>query len=206
MTEVTNGYCTVEELSSHIASANNQGGVDMTHRTDEYARAINSASRRIDTHCHRVFYATASSQRVFVAASRRRVELDDCHTITAVQTDPSANATWSQTWTSSQYQTEPHNGVSDGRGGWPVTKLRAIESLTFPQRYAQPLVRVTATWGWAAVPDDVHQACLMLAHRLVRRIESPEGVAGFGEFGAVRVRPMDPDVEELLRPFVKVFA
>ena len=40
----------------------------------------------------------------------------------------------------------------------------------------------------------------MLASRLFRRRLSPEGVAGFGEFGAVRVIAQDPDIEALMTP------
>jgi hypothetical protein len=62
-------------------------------------------------------------------------------------------------------------------------------------------VQVTGTWGWPAVPVDVKQACLLLAARLFIRKESPQGVAGFGEFGAIRVRSADPDVVALLEPY-----
>ena len=49
-----------------------------------------------------------------------------------------------------------------------------------------------------AIPDDVFRACQMLTARLFRRRQSVEGVAGFGDFGAVRVQRIDPDIEALL--------
>lgn len=48
------------------------------------------------------------------------------------------------------------------------------------------------------VPPTLYEACLLLTSRLFRRRLSPEGVAGFGDFGAVRVSYTDPDVERLI--------
>lgn len=44
------------------------------------------------------------------------------------------------------------------------------------------------------VPYSIRLAVLMQTSRWFRRRLSPEGVAGFGEFGAVRVSRLDPDV------------
>jgi hypothetical protein len=55
--------------------------------------------------------------------------------------------------------------------------------------------------GTLAIPDGVFRATIMLAARLFKRRESTDGVAGFGEFGAVRVTAVDPDVENLLAPY-----
>lgn len=50
------------------------------------------------------------------------------------------------------------------------------------------------------VPANLREATLMLTSRLFRRRLSPEGVAGFGDFGAVRVTGVDPDIERLITP------
>lgn len=44
-------------------------------------------------------------------------------------------------------------------------------------------------------PSPVTDAALLQAARLVKRRASPEGVAGMGDFGPVRVSTMDPDIE-----------
>lgn len=44
------------------------------------------------------------------------------------------------------------------------------------------------------VPQTIRLAVLMQASRWFRRRLSPEGVAGFGDFGAVRVSRLDPDI------------
>lgn len=50
------------------------------------------------------------------------------------------------------------------------------------------------------IPATLREATLLLTSRLFRRRLSPEGVAGFGEFGAVRVGVVDPDIERLITP------
>jgi hypothetical protein len=47
--------------------------------------------------------------------------------------------------------------------------------------------------------NDVQEAILLLASRLYKRRQSPEGVAGFGgEGGLIRIVAADPDIVELL--------
>ena len=47
--------------------------------------------------------------------------------------------------------------------------------------------------------SDVQEAILLLASRLYKRRQLPEGVAGFGGEGVVvRILGMDPDVRQLL--------
>jgi hypothetical protein len=62
---------------------------------------------------------------------------------------------------------------------------------------------VTAKWGWAAVPDDVEQACRILVARFFKVREAPLGVAGFGDLGLIRVRD-DPTALGLLQPYPRL--
>jgi hypothetical protein len=45
---------------------------------------------------------------------------------------------------------------------------------------------------------EVTEAILLLAQRLVQRRSRPEGVAGWGDLGVVRILADDPDVRRLL--------
>ena len=45
---------------------------------------------------------------------------------------------------------------------------------------------------------EVVEATMILASRLYARRNSPEGVAGWGDLGVVRVLATDPDIERLL--------
>jgi hypothetical protein len=54
------------------------------------------------------------------------------------------------------------------------------------------------------VPIAITQACVIQSSRIFKRLDSPLGVAGFGDMGAVRVsRYLDPDVQQLVAPYVK---
>jgi hypothetical protein len=54
------------------------------------------------------------------------------------------------------------------------------------------------SWVPEPWPTHIEQATLIQAARLYKRRNSPEGVAGFGEMGVVRVSTLDPDVEALI--------
>lgn len=53
-------------------------------------------------------------------------------------------------------------------------------------------------------PPEVHTAALIQAARIVKRRGSPEGVAGLGDLGAVRISSWDADIEANLSPYLKV--
>lgn len=53
-------------------------------------------------------------------------------------------------------------------------------------------------------PNRVRTATFMQANRLYKRKGSPEGVAGFGDLGAVRISGIDPDIEQLLTGLVRL--
>lgn len=51
---------------------------------------------------------------------------------------------------------------------------------------------------------EVVEAVILLAARLYKRRNSPEGVAGWDEQGVVRILARDPDIERLLEQHVQV--
>jgi hypothetical protein len=190
---ITNGYCTLSELKS-VMRIN-----DTVDDTMLEAR-ITEASRVIDQHCDRRFYADANaSARLYVAPVSDLVMVDDISTTTGliVKIDSAGDGTYATTLTSSQYQLEPVNGLAKGT---PVTMIRAI-NIALPTTAAPAGVQITAKWGWPSVPSPVTSACILLAGRLVKRGDSLLGVAGFGDLGAITVRAIDPDVERMLRPY-----
>jgi hypothetical protein len=107
---------------------------------------------------------------------------------------------------------EPLNGRLDGLQ-WSYDKIRAVGDYLFPTvngNYGeQALVQVTAVFGWPSVPEPVTQATIIQASRIFKRYDSPLGVAGFGELGAIRVsRFLDPDMAQLVEPYrrMRLFA
>lgn len=94
--------------------------------------------------------------------------------------------------TITDYDVQPLNALAVGQ---PITGLRRPYGFG---RSPYSRVRVTAKWGWPAVPDEVVQAALIQASRLFKRKDSPEGVLGSAEWGVVRLSRVDPDVSALL--------
>lgn len=125
---------------------------------------LEAASRKIDDYCGRRFYLDATaSARYYTAHSFRRVLLDDIATLDdlVIETDELGDGTWTQTWTKAArtgYGFELEPLASDG---WPYTSAVAIGSYRWPGHLGA--VKVTAEWGWAAVPAPIEAACLTLA-------------------------------------------
>lgn len=188
-------YAELVDLKARLEIADS---VDDTRLTE----ALNAASYGVDRYCERTFSnADSGSARVYPgAADRRLVSTDDHHTAAPiVETDDDGDGTFEVVWGLEDLQLEPVNGVVGGRPGWPFTRLVAIGVRRFPAGPAAR-VRVTATWGWAAVPAPVKEATLIVAEEVFKLADAPFGVAGFGEFGAMRVR-MNSAAVTMLEPF-----
>jgi hypothetical protein len=187
-------YVTAAELKTYL---------NITGATDDalVLQAVNSASRQIERYCGRQFNKTTSATaRVYRTDRCDQVQVDDFHTTTGlvIKNDTADDGTYAETWSSSDYVLEPFNGVEDGVTGFPYRKIVAVESTRF---YTGPRARVevTAQWGWTAVPDVVKQATYILAAQIFGLKNATLGVAGFGEFGVVRVRDI-PQVAALVDP------
>ena len=164
--------------------------------------ALAAASRSIDDCCDRRFYAdTTATPRVYRPDNRWKTCVDDFWTTDSlvIKTDTGDTGTYDLTWTSVDYQLLPYNGVVAGTSGWPYTTIRTRRTLWFPWGTG-PVVQVTAKWGWAAVPQPIREACLLLAAELFRLKDAPFGVAAYGDFGPIRVRD-NPKVCALLKPY-----
>jgi hypothetical protein len=179
-----------------------------TETTDDskHDDALAAASRWIDHFCRRQFNTTSTaSARLFYPDGYSYTEVDDFATTVdlAIATDQGADGTYETTWAAADYQLEPLNGINDGESGWPYSKIRAVGSYRFPcvTSVDRAPLQVTAKWGWTAVPGPVKHACLLLASEALKLArEAPFGVAGFGAFGAVRVRD-NPRAESMLEPY-----
>jgi hypothetical protein len=123
-----------------------------------------------------------------------------------------ADGNFDVTFTRTDYQLEPVNGILDGLTV-PFTRIRAVGDFLFPTVNAnygsEALVQLTAVYGWPSVPEPITQAVIIQASRIFKRYDSPLGVAGFGDLGAIRVtRALDPDVAQLVEPYrrMRMFA
>jgi hypothetical protein len=192
---ITNGYCTLQQLKDSLRITDN---VDDTM----LELAIETASRQIDDYCERVFY-TASATRYYAPRDSYVVETDDIVSITTLKTSSAANGTYDITWATSDYQTEPLNGIAGGITS-PVTHIRAVDDYLFTTQDGETTVQFVGTFGWSAVPTAIKYATLLLSSRLFKRMDSPLGVAGIGDLGVIRVSRIDPDIDALIAPFKKM--
>jgi hypothetical protein len=167
---------------------------------------LTSASRFVDQYCQRDFtVASGTATRDYVPTGRwESVAIDDATSIVSVKIDEDLDQSFGVTLNSVDYQPEPVNRlVSDN--DWVYTRLIPIEDGYWPTWEGRATVRVEATFGWPAVPEPVKTATILQAARLWTRYDSPLGVAGFGEMGAMRVSfKADPDVQMLLQPYRRV--
>ena len=202
---ITQGYCSLEDVK---AAARITDSID----DSLLELSIESASREIDSYTERVFYSTGGTPvaRVYIPQDIYLVETDDIISVTSIKSDSAGDGTFDVTWTVSDFQLEPLNGRAGGIDT-PATRIRAIGDYLWPVyeprnvNSNQASVQVTGVFGFATVPTAVRQATILSALRQYKRYESPTGVLGFSDIGAVRVgTKLDPDVERLIQPYRKV--
>lgn len=194
-------YLTTDEAQRWVGQA-------MTADVTDLEEAISAVSRAIDNHCQRQFGQVTATARTLMVdpCSPYRVTFGafgDLVSVTSVKEDD-GTGTFATTLSASDYVLEPVGAATVGVEAWPYTAIRRLGA-SFPtasrpdERPDQ--VQITGTWGWPAVPDAVKQACRIQVARIFKRADSPLGVAGFGEFGVVRLSRLDPDVVDLLAPY-----
>lgn len=194
---MANEYATLAMLKSAL-------GITDSARDDALNQALASASRSIDRTCGQRFYLdSVTSQRIYNPARRIYSDasgdtflVDPIGTITGLIVELGSGSSWTAV---TDYETHPDNAIVDGR---PITGLLRTSSLWTWSYSSRTRLRVTAKWGWPATPDDIKTAALIQASRLFKRKDSPEGVMGSAEWGAIRLSRRDPDVWNLIEPFV----
>lgn len=162
------------------------------------------ASRRIDDWCGRRFYLDASvSARIYNPRRRQAyysdggtLLVDDIGAVAGLIVEEGSSI-GAYTVITTQIECYPENALARGV---------AITSLLRPVGYIggpYDRVRVTAKWGWPAIPSPVVSATRILAAQLFKRKDSTEGVLGSSEFGTIRISSrMDPDAAGMLGPYV----
>lgn len=190
---MANEYATLSELKALRQITDTNDDTLLQNR-------LTRASRAIDDRTGRRFYAdgTASARTYRVADRVVRDDdgevllVDDIASTTGLIVELGDGTTWTAF---TDYFTEPDNAIARGHA---ITGLRRdLASWCLARR-----ARVTADWGWPDVPEAIAEATLLLANRRFMRRDSPEGVAGWSTDGPVRVSRFDPDIEDLVGPYV----
>lgn len=201
---ITNGYATLNDVKAALR-------IPVSDTVDDslLELSIEAASREIDGYCERVFYNVGTATRVYMPEDGFITQVDDVRTITTLKTSSAGDGVYDVTWSQTDYQLEPLNGIAGGVAT-PFTRIRAVGDYIFPVyeprniNSGEAAVQVVGVFGYATVPTAIKQATILYAMRQFKRYDSPLGVAGFGDLGLIRVGRFDPDIEALLMPYRKV--
>jgi hypothetical protein len=187
---------TRDELKSYM-------GLETSGTDDLVDDAISSASREIERHCRRQFNDSGvTSARRYRATTPYSIAVDDFWTATGfkLEVDQNDDGTWTEV-PDTEYELTPYDRKVNGVD-WVFWRIDMVGSTRLPIARRSG-VRVTAQWGWEAVPADVRQAVKMLASDTFQVKDSRMGVAGSDQFGTiVRVRA-NSLVEAKLKHFVR---
>lgn len=192
---IVNGYCNLQEVKNALRISDSADDALLEN-------AIEGASRRIDGYCGRRFYQQTQAISLFARDSYTLPVIDDLVSVTTLKTDDDGDGTFETTWTAgTDYQLEP---LDRSLTGQPIRTVTAIGGKTFPLFTvpALPSAQINGVWGWSAIPDDVREACVLLAMRGFARYNAALGVVGFADM-AIQVRAVDPDVRDFLNPYRK---
>lgn len=177
---------TLPEFTSYVGS-------EIVANQTDLAVDLAAAEYAIGKHCQRKFFvSSATTARVYKPPCYDDVlYVDDFSTTVGLVITDNAVAV-----ASTDYQLEPLNGIDAAGEVVPYTAIRRIAGSWYWSG-DKATVSVTAKWGWAAIPADVVEACRILAKDLAAHRDTRFGVAGWGEFGLVRLRA-NPTVLGLL--------
>lgn len=196
-------YVTALPLYATLAQLKTMMGITDSERDSLLVDKLSAACRSIDDTTGRRFYLDAAPSARIISPVRRLVQDEDgWHLLVPDIGDLDGlvvEAGRSGAWTDITSRVEPEPADAMDRqeaitslllvgGTWPVGGGRRV--------------RVTVRWGWPTVRSQISEASLLLAARLVKRKDSPEGVLGSAEWGVIRLSRTDPDVYALIQRYI----
>lgn len=197
-------YCTRDEMLAYLRIDDDVDDVEIDI-------AITTASREIDYATRRQF-GNVREERVYTA------EFDEIRGIWLVNTDDffltedpitiGYDGTDSGTFEDLDMDAFKMRPANADKVGKPFEKFEMRGSSSLRLSYAEDAVAITADWGWESVPTTVQQATMLQANRVLKRRESPMGVAGSPEAGNEMrlLAKVDPDVKLMLKPYYRWWA
>lgn len=198
-----NTYATVDDLKSPLF---HDPDPDLNQAEESALEALLvDATDAIDRHTMRSFHAPTQATSRLYRPSRDGTMVDLLDDIASeedlkVEVRSYHGAAWTETalW----YPTIDNGGGIYAPG--MVTGIYAANGRVFRREGQLQTIRVTARFGWPAVPPSIRRACVLLALRLHHRNSSPSGNVNFGgDMGVARILRSDPDVTKLLGPYVR---
>lgn len=190
-------YLDLEDLKNTLSLGGSQ-----TYADDDLEAAIAAASRGIDKHTRRRFWADADASQVryYTPDSAREVPIDDLITLTRVDVDTTGDGTFATQWTlNTDFVTEPLNAAADGE---PYTLLKAHRRAGRGFPNYERSVKVTGKFGWLTTPPGVIEATSIIAAQLARRARmSSGGTTTFDGKTVTKMIRTDLDLAAMLDPY-----
>ena len=198
------GTPVTSNLYSTVASLKTRLSISDTDDDTTLGLVLQGVCRAIDGHCGQSFYRDSeASIRYYTAHDRDNLFIDPLVSVTTLATDGGLNRTYSTTWAATDYDLMPANAASGNR---PYTWIQTSPDSSYNFVLRVNGVKLTGVFGWPAVPAAVGEAALLWAERIFKRKDAPFGIASFVEAGEMRLlKEIDPDVQTLLKPFVRLF-
>lgn len=187
-------YCTPEQLKSRT-------GISDGYDDREILAACRAVSRWIDEHCDRQFARRTVTVQLETCGSHS-LQTPDLVSVTTLKTDDDGDGVYETTWSTSDYELQPV-GASTLLEARPYTLIAAVGSRVFPIPVGngrRARTELTGVLGWPALPAAVQEAAAILAGDYLALGGMKFGVAGYGEYGAVRARLSSPAMA-MLAPY-----
>jgi hypothetical protein len=167
---------------------------------DSYVQAaIDSAEEAINDHCQRRFVVAPGSDaaaRLYVPDGSRVLRIHDYTVVTSVTFDGTLLA-------ATTYQLEPVNGLDATGLAVPYEQIRRIDGGAWTCENGEATVSIVGRPGWSALPAKYTEATKILTSDICSQRDIKNGVVGFAEYGAMRVRE-NPMVALLLKNLRRV--
>lgn len=194
-------YVSVDDVKTVLS-------IDDTNDDAVITATLDAVERMIEDHTGRFFYQDGSGaspvERLYVAEQSDLVWTDDIVSVDTVTIDDDDDDVVDTDLASADYRLEPLNADKKDR---PYTRL-AIKLDADDTFNTSRLVRVKGVFGWPSIPETVKRAVVMQTERIVKvQKEAPFGVApvpGFEGTGIRMMNRLDPNVETMLAPYVKL--
>ena len=202
---ITNGYTSLNVYKQRFYDE----GMGDTKDDSTIEAIIEATSREIDDICWQRFFTTSANEtRYFTADRRYKLMLPDrIVSIGTLKTDNDNDRTYENSWTlNTDYDLMPYNAALDGV---PYSWIAVTPNgnYTFPAGIAKG-VEISGKFGWATVPPQIREACLLGAHRTMKRLTTPLGVSGAAALGQLSIQipklRSDPDFMMFLQWFIRV--
>lgn len=157
------------------------GHSETSYDTDLIIAAIDAATDWLDMACGRRFaVAGAGSARTYVPTfGSGRLMIDDCTTVTALTENGTALAE------NTDYVLRPLNNLAASGETVPYDVALRLDKPWYTNGH-RATISVTATWGWAAIPTMIVEACKILTKEFLEQRDVRHGLVGFSEAGGIR--------------------